>query len=296
MAIYDINSNVLTDAYDLADSIETAYDINGDVVYQHTPPQRDYDDYTITNLFRYPVSKMQGFAIYNGIIAQVREDYSLHLIDIATQTKIREVSMDMGHGNSCQFSDEFYDADDEFPLFYIRNTGVWVYRIVGTESTLIRKYSFSADIIGTYVAGFGIDNANRRFYTASYTTGDYISKTGQMRICEWDMDDVTDNGDDTYSMALIDSNDFSWFDRFEAVQGCTFHDGYFFISCGYTGNSQQNVVLVDPATLSIAHIISLGASPETEGCDWYYDEYLIVGQKISTYTYRKIEFAELAIN
>lgn len=291
MSIYDINGNVSTNVYDLSDIIDTAYDINGNVIYTRTPPQRDYDDYTISTLFNYPQSSMQGFAVYDGIIAQVKENSALHIIDIATGTKLREVSMDMGHGNSCQFSSEFYDQSDSLPLFYIRNDGVWVYRIVGTSSTLIRKYSFSENIIGTYVAGFGIDDVNQRFYTASYTEGTYESKTGQMRICSWDMSDVTDNGDGTYSMAFIDSNDFSWFDRFDAVQGCCYHDGYLFISCGLP-NTGQYVVLVGEDSLAIEHIVNNTGTQETEGCGWFNDDYLIVGQKINTYSYKKIEFAE----
>lgn len=294
MSVYDIGGSQLSTLYD-AESIElaTAYDINGDVVFNGETPHHDYDNYTISSLFSISGNKMQSFSIYDGVIAQVREDYALYLYGLDTQTKLKEVSMDMGHGNSCQFSNEFYDDNDDFPLFYIRNSGVWVYRIVGTSSTLIRKYSFSADIIGTYVAGFGIDDVNRRFYTASYTTGDYISKTGQMRICEWDMDDVTDNGNGTYSMALLSTNDFDWFDRFSAVQGCCFHDGYFFISCGYQNNTEQFVVLVSPVTLSIAHIISIGVGYEIEGCAWVDDEYMIVGQNPSGMTYKKVEFAEL---
>lgn len=290
MAVYNKNGIALNALFNINGINDSGYLIDGTKIF---PSGHDYSDYTISNLFNYPQSKMQGFAIYNGTIAQVREGYSLHLIDIETHTKIREVSMDMGHGNSCEFSDEFYEDGDEFPLFYIRNDGIWVYRIVGTESTLIRKYSFSANIIGTYVAGFGIDTENRKLYTASYTTGDYVSKTGQMRICVWDMDDVTDNGDGTYSMGFLSSNDFAWFNKYEAVQGCCFHDGLFFISCGYTGTTKQYIVIVDPVTLTIAYSLFISNGPETEGCAWYYDDYLIIGQKISTYTYRKMTFGAI---
>ena len=289
--VYDVNGDVVGSLYDVGgDEINTAYDVGGDVVYNGSAPQRDYDNYTISSMFSLTGNKMQSFAVYGGKIAQVRETYALYIIDIATQTKTKEVTMDMGHGNSCQFSDEFYDQEDEFPLFYVRNSGVWSYRITGTTSTLIKKYAFSSNIIGTYVAGFGIDCENRKFYTASYTTGDYETKTGEMRICVWDMDDLTDNGDDTYSMALLDTNDFSWFDNYEAIQGCCFHDGYFFISTGLPGTSQY-VVLVSPSTLTIDHVVSLATTTETEGCAWVNDDYMIVGQNPSAIVYSKVEFA-----
>lgn len=283
--IYDINGNVLDSAYSVSEMVDNAYDINGSVVFQRT-------GYIVETLFRYPISASQGFAIYNGTIAQVRESVSLNIIDIETQTKVKDVSMDMGHGNSCQFSDEFYDPADEFPLFYIRNDGVWVYRIVGTSSTLVKKYSFPSDQLGTlnesYVAGFGVDSANRLLYTASYTQGNYISKTGLLRVCKWDMDDIIDNGDGTYTMRLIEYNDLTWFDKYEAVQGCCYKDGCFYISTGYDF-TQQYVVFVDASSLSIISDILIDSTAEVEGCAWY-GEYLIVGQRVNTYTYKKVIF------
>lgn len=288
MSIYNKSGISINGAYSKDDELlNIAYDINGTAIW--TCEQIDYDSYEESTLFNYPESNMQGFAIYGGKIAQVKENSALQVIDIETGIKIKDVSMDMGHGNSCQFSDAFYDENDEFPLFYIRNVGVWVYRIVGTTSTLIKKYSFSADIIGTYVAGFGIDSVHRRFYTASYTEGTYQSKTGMMRICSWDMDSETDNGDGTYSFELLDSNDFSWFDRFDAVQGCCFYNNYFFISCGLSGTVQY-VVAIDPASLSIAHLITYSGKQETEGCAWLDNHTLIVGQKVNTYTYKTLTF------
>lgn len=293
MAIYSKNGVQLPSCYgDDGALLTVAYDANGTVVW--TSGEIDYENYTESTLFNYPVGNMQGFAIYDNKIAQVKEDSALQIIDAQTGAKLKDVSMDMGHGNSCQFSNVFYNPSDEFPLFYIRNSGVWVYRITVTTSELIKKYSFSSDIIGTYVAGFGIDDENRRFYTASYTQGTYASKTGLMRICSWDMDDETDNGDGTYSFGFIESNDFSWFDRFDAVQGCCFHNGYFFISCGL--NAAQYVVAVDPITLGIAHLIPYSGTQETEGCAWLNDDTLIIGQKINTYTYKKLVFERKVTN
>lgn len=289
MSIYTKNGSAINAAYSSNGiALNTAYNKSGNVVFRQG--EIDYNSYTVSTLFNYPQSSMQGFAIYGNRIAQVKENSALHIIDIDTGTKIKDVSMNMGHGNSCQFSTVFYDADDEFPLFYIRNDGVWVYRIIGTSSTLIKKYAFSAEIIGTYVAGFGIDETNNRFYTASYTEGTYKSKTGLMRICVWNMADETDNGDGTYSFGLIDSNDFSWFDRFDAVQGCCFYNDRFFISCGLN-NTTQYVVVINPSTLAIEHLITYSDARETEGCAWLNHNTLVVGQKVSTYTYRKIEFA-----
>lgn len=290
--IYSISGLTINNAYDaLSDEVESAYDKQGNKVYSQEK-HWDYSNYSISDMFTYSSSNLQSFSIYGNKIAQVREGYSLYIIDMTTHSKIREVSMDMGHGNSCQFGVTFYSDLDEFPLFYIRNDGIWVYRILGTTSILLRKYTFSADILGTYVASFGVDDVNRRIYTASYTEGSYETKTGQMRICSWDMDDATDLGSNTYSLRLLDTNDFSWFDRFDAVQGSCYHDGYFFISCGLN-NTGEYVVMVDVNTLEIANVITITGTQEIEGCAWYNDEYLVTGQNPSGITYKKVQFGTI---
>lgn len=293
--IYDKDGRSLSDAFDLTGSLDVAYDVNGNIVFQRSGPsqQWDYTSYTVSSFFNYPQTNLQGFAVYGNTIAQVREGDSLKLIDLDTKTLIRSVSMNMGHGNSCQFDSVFYNPSDEFPLFYVRNDGIWIYRITGTSSTLIKKLSFSADIVGTYVAGFGIDTINRKMYTASYTEGDYQTRTGRMRICEFDLTDETDNGDGTFSVGLLRSNDFDWFNRFEAVQGCDFHDGYLFIASGYTSGNGQNIVLISSSTLGVDYTVNPGGWQELEGCAWVNNDYLLVGQRISTYSYKKITFAPL---
>ena len=295
MPIYGKNGEILSTVYDKNGNIITmAYDKSGNVIYNQSNPQKkewNYADYNISTFFQYPISSAQSFSIHDGKIAQIQENNSLHIIDIESGEKIRNVTMDMGHGNSCQFSNEFYSQDDEFPLFYERNDGIWVYRIVDTASILICKYSFPSSEVYTYVAGFGVDSKNGRLYTASYTEGSYITKTGIMCICEYDMNNVTNNVDGTISMTLLRRNSFEWFDRFQAVQGCCYKDGYLFISTGYTGNTNQDVVLVNVSTLTIDYVVSLGAGSEIEGCAWG-DDYRIVGQRTNTYTYKKIEFAE----
>lgn len=305
MAIYDINGNESDNAYSLTESVDTAYDLAGNIIYDKgepptppippTPPEQkwDYSNYTITTMYQYSMSSAQAFSIYDGKIAQIQETTVLHIIDIDTGQKIKQISnMNMGHGNSCQFSDEFYIENDEFPIFYERNSGVWAYRIYETSSILVRKYNFPTEQVYTYVAGFGIDSKNRKFYTASYTEGDYISKTGLLCICEFDMDDLTyDAESGTYTMALLRRNSITWFDKYQAVQGSCYHDGYFFIATGYTGGTSQNVVLVDVSTLTIAYSIPIDTNQEIEGCAWVDDDYLVVGQKVNTYSYKKIEFA-----
>ncbi len=290
MAVYGKSGEQLNSLYDKeASDVNVAYDISGSIIFSGES-HRDYSDYTINSLFTYPKGKAQSFAIYGDKIAQVIEDDSLYILDIEAQAKIKNVQMDMGHGNSSQFSTEFYDESDEFPLYYIRNSGIWVYRIVGTNSQLIKKYSFPTDVIATYVAGFGLDSANKRLYTASYTQGDYISRTGLVRICSWDLSQEVENADGTFSPTYLAHKDYQWWDKYSALQGCCYHDGYFFVANGYPNISTQFVVMFDVNTLDLSFEIDIPGS-EIEGCSWYGDEYLMVQQRPNA-IYKKITFAE----
>ena len=290
MAVYSKSGEQLNSLFDKeASNVSVAYDINGNVVFGRES-HRDYKTYSIENLFTYAVGKAQSFAIFGNKIAQVVEDDSLYIIDIATHNKVKSVAMDMGHGNSCQFSTEFYDENDEFPLFYIRNSGIWVYRIVDTSSQLIKKYSFPTSVIATYVAGFGLDSVNKKLYTVSYTEGDYISRTGMLRVCSWDMTSETENEDGTFSPAYLDHVDYEWWDKYSAIQGCCYHDGYFFVANGYTDITTQFVVMFDTDTLELSYKIDVPGG-EIEGCSWFGDDYLVTQQR-SNARYKKVIFAE----
>ncbi len=290
MAVFNKNGYQISSVYAESElSLNVAYGVNGDVVYRKDS-HRDYSNYTITDLFTYSVGSTQSFAIYEDKIAQVVENDSLYIIDMVTHNKIKSVAMDMGHGNSCQFSTEFYDESDEFPLFYIRNSGIWVYRIVDTNSQLIKKYSFPTDVIATYVAGFGLDSEHNRLYTVSYTQGDYISRTGLVRVCAWDTSIETENGDGTFSPTYLTHKDYTWWDKYSAIQGCCYHDGYLFVGNGYTNITTQFVVMFDTSTLDLSYEIDVPGG-ELEGCAWYNDDYLVTAQR-SYARYKKVVFAE----
>ena len=288
MAIYGIGGTALNDAYALdGTALDNAYSVEGDAVFDKDVPA--YSDYEITSMFTYSANSLQGFAYSNGVIAQCREGDALHMIDLETQTLLYKVTMSFDHGNSAQFSNEYYAQDDAFPLFYVRANGIYVYRIVGTGSELIHKYSFPTAQIGTYASGFGVDSVNRRIYTVSYTEGDYTTKTGLCRFCAWDMDNYTVNENGYYVMNMLYSHDSTWFDIHNAIQGCCYHDGYLFVGNGYSSGAQY-VTLFDVTDGTIYSDIPLG-SGEVEGCAWVDDDYLIVGQKPTNISYSKITFA-----
>lgn len=289
MAIYGVNGELLSDVYGVdGTTLDYAYDVGGEVVFEKGEPSPSYDNYEITPWFTYNANSLQSFAYSNGVIAQCREGDALHMIDIETHTLLYKVTMAFEHGNSAQFSKEYYDANDTFPLFYVRASGIYVYRINGTSSELIRKYSFPTALIGTYAAGFGVDSVNRRIYTVSYTEGDYQTKTGLCRFCAWDMDDYTINESGYYVMNRLYYHDSTWFDIHNAIQGSCYHDGHLFVGNGYSTGSQY-VTIFDVSDGTIKVNIQL-ASGETEGCAWVDDDYLIVGQKPTNISYSKITF------
>ena len=58
------------------------------------------------------VSSNQGFAIHNGIIFQLFSDNKIELIDIASKTSIGVFNITSGHGDTIDFSNEYYDQND----------------------------------------------------------------------------------------------------------------------------------------------------------------------------------------
>ena len=301
MAIFDTNGIVVTSACDIeATELDYAYDIEGNIVFTKGTPSYDYDNYNISDLFTLSASGLSGssfqaFDIYNGIIAQVRHSSYLCLIDLATHEVINSgMFCNVQHGNSFSFSRQFYSDEDEFPLSYSTMGYKYIYinRVTRDECTLLKTYKTDPTGYGGYIMSICPTPNGKTMYTMGYTFEDYMSDRGGtnlIRIAKWNLENETDNGDDTYTPQFVSENTMPFF---PCIQGTQLHDGLLFASSGISGTS-QNVFIIDPETATIKHTVSLGTSGEIEGCAWANDEYLVVGQSPQTIRYRKVSFAEL---
>lgn len=173
----------------------------------------------------------QASAYYNGVVFKLWNPDLMQLYNFETGAKIAEFAITSGHGNSIDFSTEFYDASDEFPLVYItadtNPATVYVNRVTRTGATLIRTLTFPLNRTG-YYAGHCLDNINNVLYQIGYKNDDYqTSDNGNhMIVTKWDLSALTDNGDNTYTPAFIDTFDLPLIDT---CQGQTMLNGKIFI-------------------------------------------------------------------
>lgn len=301
MAIYNLHGEELIHAYNVSgEELDYAYNLSGERIFSRKPPGVDYDDWTLFggDWCKVTLNALQGFEVYDNVIFQFRSnpDGTMTTIDKSTNQIIaQDIAAGTGHGNGAQFSDIFYSASDEFPLLYVvpLNTDyVHVNRVTRTTSELVSRYYCPRSSVG-YVSGVCLDNANRIMYLLGYTMSDVYSDhdgTNKTVITKWDLNDVTDNGNNTFAPVLLDryERDFIY-----CLQGTQYHDGMLWIASGSgTGAAglTQYIYALDPATGEILHAIDFGIRTEIEGVTFISDTELIFN--LQGGTYKKITFAK----
>lgn len=302
MSIYNVDRGMLQNAYNVSGvAINTAYDVDGNIVFGGEPIPIDYDNYTISPLYNISVANCQGIAINNGVLFQFRASGSsvtdtVCLFNFSDGSDIiRNMSIDSDHGDSATFSNEYYASSDEFPLIYVTaDTSpaiIYVNRITRTSATLVKTLKFP-QTAGYYGAG-AFDWENDICYLLAYKKNNYQtddSGTNTTVVSKWDLSNLTDNGDGTYTPAFIDQyeRDFIY-----VMQGLTYHDGLIWITSGY-GSTASHIYAMNPTSGVIEHTITMDDATEIEGAQFMYDSatqtyYMVVGQQGGKY--KKITFA-----
>jgi hypothetical protein len=175
-----------------------------------------------------------------------------------TRTLIAEYSLTSGHGDCIDFSNEYYDSGDEFPLAYITADTVppkvYVNRLTRTGATLIRTLKFSVDKVG-YYAGHAVDSDGMRIIELGYKNNSYNTNDGtNYMICTvWDLKTLTDNGDGTYTPSLIKSFKLPFM---TTTQGqCFFRGRLYTASSDYGVTNTTNIYVIDIGNESIISVI-----------------------------------------
>lgn len=300
--VYDIDGNTVSELYNSdGDGISSAYDKSGNVVFNTQPtPAVDYDDYTISSFRNITVANCQGIAVYNNILFQFRGSSSVNdlvcIYDLTDGSTIySNLTIDSDHGDSATFSNEFYDQNDEFPLLYVTADTtpaiIYINRVTRNSATLIKTLKFP-DSAGYYGAG-AFDFANNICYLLAYKKNNYQtsdSGTNTTVVSKWDLSNLTDNGDGTYTPAYISQYERAFI---YVMQGLTYHDGYIWICSGYNTGVVSHIYAMQPETGVIDHTITMDDTTELEGIQFIYDSesesyYAFVGQQGGKY--KKITF------
>lgn len=281
MSLYKVDGSPVEIAYRVSGEILTsAYDATGQEIYDNTV---DYDSYTYDSMYTLSTlsSHTQGFDIYGGVICAFRADDKMYLFNLSDGSTITSnISAVSSHGDSASFGNEFYDPADEFPLIYVTSdktpAEIYVNRITRSSSTLIRTLKFPAT--AGYYGAASVDSANNNIYILSYKEQNYTSDNSGANktvVSKWDLSNLTDNGDGTYTPEFI-----SQYERpfIYVMQGLTFHDNMIWIASGY-GSVASHIYAMNPDTGEILHTITLPNSTEIEGVSFVKDtndEYYMV--------------------
>lgn len=206
------------------------------------------------------VTSFQGMAYCNGVVFQLYSNDVLVMVDYATGTKIAEMTIDSGHGDSIDFSNEYYNQQDEFPLAYITTdedadeAKVNIVRISRSSATLIKTLKFPLDKTG-YYAAHALDTLNNVLYEVGYTLESYWSSesgTNKMIVSAWDLSSLTANLDSTYTPAFINSFTIPFF---ITTQGQCFFDGKIAMVSSHYENTKTEIVFIDVGRKRVDFVI-----------------------------------------
>lgn len=204
------------------------------------------------------VSSNQGMTICNGVIFQLYSNDKIELIDLETGSSIGVLDITSDHGDTIDFSNEYYAEGDEFPLAYITAdttpAKVYVNRITRTGTTLVKTYTFPADKTG-YYAGHTLDPVNKILYQIGYTENSYYQDpngTNYLIVSVWDLKTVTDNGNNVYTPAFVRSFKLPFY---TTLQGQAFFDGQIVAVSSHWSNAETKVLFIDPGKEAITTVL-----------------------------------------
>jgi hypothetical protein len=297
--IFDVEGSALSDAFNIdGESLNHAYNIDGDSVFPDVIDV-DYDTYSSETWLAVSLQNMQGFDIFDDYIFQFRANLSgmenkMCTINKETASIIQnDIQAMSGHGGSASFSDEYYDENDQFPLLYVSAQTapctVYVNRVTTSSSELIRTLRFPLESSG-YFADHVYDEPNATMYVVGYTENNYssdLSGTNKVRVSVWNMNNMTENNDGTYTPEFIRSFEIPFI---YVMQGKVYHDEMIWICSGYyTSSSHSYIYAISPVDGTLLHTIDLETVKEVEGLSFISQNEMIVG--LAGATYKKYTFA-----
>ena len=219
-------------------------------------------------------SSFQGFGFNNGIIFQFYSNNTVELRDYTNGALIADLQSPTGHGNSIGFLTDHYDNADEFPTAIVSDTlsspKAYHIRITRSAVTLLKTIAFPVNKAG-YYANVMVDALNRILYTVGYTENswsDNTSGTNRMIFAKWDWDNLTENGDNTFTPEFLGSFTTPFI---HTMQGPTYRNGKLFVVSSQSSGSDAGtmVYIIDPFLEKVTSLMSNFPSAikntETEG-------------------------------
>lgn len=260
--IYSKNGNSLNVAYNKDGSeLDSAFDINGIQIYGDGTV--DYDDYSFTQVWSKTVSPAQGFDIYDRKVFWVSKSgndtvpadcYVWNLGDGSQALESAYVTIYSGHGNNLAF---------DYPKVYAspayNPSTVYV-------NTINADYNFTLTQTLTFGNLYDIDACLDEDDNSILWGLSHDGVGTNLVVTKWDLSDLTDNGDGTYTPQLLQSVNTPR-PSGNYMQGTRIHDGMLWFACG-SGSQRAYVYAIDPNTGEVMHTIDLQTNTEPEGLAW----------------------------
>lgn len=289
MSIYNVHGGQTNTAFDVSDNdLNRAWNVAGNLVFSkgETP---DYSNYSYVQKWASKgIGSTQGYDIYDGKVFWVSKSgnssvpancYVWNLEDGSQALSSAYITVYTGHGNNLTFSDEYYDPEDNYPLLLASTAyaaPVYLNRISNNYVATLEKTYVMPSIQNVIAPGFDMcyGETSDIAYTATLFGSNSDASLGtHICIAKWDMTNLTDNGDGTYTPAFISSVNCDWH---YWKQGIKYHDGLIWFASGYPGY-RAYVYAFDPTTGDTKYTIDCETTTEIEGAVWYPDNEAVGG-------------------
>ena len=219
----------------------------------------------------------QSMAISNNVLFQLMGNGFVELYDFLSGEFINAYNITSEHGDCAQFGNTKYAEDDEFPLLYVTSdttpAKIYINRVTRTSSELVKTLFFPSDKTG-YYSGHAIDFEKNIVYQIGYKNNTYHINDGtnKMIVSSWDLNELTDNGNNTYTPRYIKSFELPFL---ITVQGQKFYDGKIYAVSSHWENTNTVIYGIDTVNERICTIIKDFPSSikdhETEDLEFWYD-------------------------
>lgn len=275
--IYNMTGQSLSDAYGLnGTELESAFDINGTDIFSGGGgggSNVDYTNYQFWQIFpAKAIVSTQGFDIYDNKVFWVQKSgddtipancYVWNLSDGSQAFDTAYVTIYSGHGNNVCFD---YPNVYCFPAYAPSRAYVNSVSSDLKAFTLVKTLTFNDG--GTASDGCLDETDKTILWTLSHTTSDSTIYL----ISKWDLTQLTDNGDGTYTPRLIQTVSTPKSSSSPYIQGCRFHDGLLWYANGYSGGATNAYVrALNPNTGEEIYVIDCNTTEEPEGLTWLED-------------------------
>ena len=187
---------------------------------------------SLPNPATYNKSSRQDFDIYDGKLFQLLGNDYVVIIDLSDGSVLGNYALTSGHGNACQFAKDLENVSDDFPPLYCFDYSTnKVYKNKVTLSSATLETTYKLDGVNGYRFSGGYDSSNNQLVSINYAQNSSTDSTSNyMTFAVWDMNNLTSNGDGSYSPALISSKTLPFI---PVVQGCTVYKNVLYIVSGY---------------------------------------------------------------